>query len=109
MIETMAYGYSPESTQWGLSNKYQHGGGLDVFQKSLRLCVLNESSLSIGRTNEVKQCTAEKNYRLLVKFTGNFLTCLGSKQVAFDTLAIEAGHVVDIIGLTLSHMGLHMV
>ena len=25
MTETLAYGYSSESTQWELSNKYQHG------------------------------------------------------------------------------------
>ena len=25
MAETLAYGYSSESTQWELSNEYQHG------------------------------------------------------------------------------------
>ena len=25
MIATLAYGYSSESTQWELSNEYQHG------------------------------------------------------------------------------------
>ena len=25
MVETLAYGYSSESTQWELSNEYQHG------------------------------------------------------------------------------------
>ena len=36
-----------------LSNEYQHGRGLDVFQKSLRSCALDESSLSIGKVKYI--------------------------------------------------------
>ena len=46
MTETLVYGYSAESTQKELANEYQHG--LDVLHKSLRPCLLDESSLSIG-------------------------------------------------------------
>ena len=42
LTETLAYGYSSESTQWELSNEYQH---------DMVLMVLKESSLSIGRVN----------------------------------------------------------
>ena len=48
MTETLAYGYSSESTNRELSNEYQ---GLDGFQKSLHSCALDGSSLSIGRVN----------------------------------------------------------
>ena len=48
MIETLAHGYSYESTQRELSNMT---GFLDVIQKSLNSCALNESSLSIGRVD----------------------------------------------------------
>ena len=47
ITETLAYGYSSESTQqelWVLIWQ-----GLDGFQKYLHLCALDESSLSIGR------------------------------------------------------------
>ena len=50
MTETLAYGYSSESTQLELSNDYPQG--LDGFQKSLHPCALDESSLSIGRFNK---------------------------------------------------------
>ena len=49
MTETVAYGYSSESTQRGLSNKYQHYRVYMVIKKSLRPCALDESSLSFGR------------------------------------------------------------
>ena len=48
MTETLAYGYSSESTQVELSNEYQHDMVKMVF-KSLRPCALDESSLSIRR------------------------------------------------------------
>ena len=53
MIETLAHGYLLESTQRELSKEYQHDRCLDVvvFQKSLRPCALDASSLSIGRVN----------------------------------------------------------
>ena len=52
VIETLAYGYSSESTQWQLSNEYQQG--MDGFQKhSPRPCPLDESSLSIGRNKAI--------------------------------------------------------
>ena len=46
--ETLANGYSYESTQQELSNEYQYDRVLDGFQKS---CALDECSLSIGRDN----------------------------------------------------------
>ena len=52
MTETLTYGYSYESTQRELSNEYHHDRVLDVFQKSLHPCALDESSLSIGRVNQ---------------------------------------------------------
>ena len=49
MTETLAHGYSSESTQPELSNEYQHDRVKMVFQKSLHPCALGKSSLSIGR------------------------------------------------------------
>ena len=54
MTETLANGYSSESTQRELSNEYQHDRFWMVFQKSLHLCALDESTLSIGRVNTDK-------------------------------------------------------
>ena len=48
MAETLANGYSSESTQQGISNGYQH----DNFQEVLRPCALDESRLSIGRVKD---------------------------------------------------------
>ena len=48
MTETLAYGYSSESPQWELSTDIQ---GLDSFQRYLRPCALDRSSLSIARVN----------------------------------------------------------
>ena len=42
MTETLAYGHSSESAQRGLLNKY-------YFNEFLRSCILDKSSLSIGR------------------------------------------------------------
>ena len=49
MIENLAHGYSTVSTQLELANEYQHDSG---FQKSLSLCALDESSLSIRRVRK---------------------------------------------------------
>ena len=49
MTETLAYGYSPESTQRDVSNEYQHDRVLHVFQKYLGPCASDKHSLSIGR------------------------------------------------------------
>ena len=43
MTLTLAHGYSTESTQWELSNEYQHDRVLDGFQKYLPPCPLDES------------------------------------------------------------------
>ena len=55
MTETMAHGYSPDSTQRQreLSNEYQitNMTGLKWFQQSLHHCASDKSSLSIGRVN----------------------------------------------------------
>ena len=48
MTETLANGYSSESTQRELFNEYEHDGS-DDFQKSLHPCAYGESSLSIRR------------------------------------------------------------
>ena len=45
MTETLAHGYSSESTQRDLSNEYHQG--LDGFQNCLHSRALEESSLSI--------------------------------------------------------------
>ena len=42
-----ACGYSSESTQCELFNEYQYDRGLDIFQKSLCPCALDERSLSL--------------------------------------------------------------
>ena len=60
MIETLAHGYSSESTQRELSNEYQHGRDLDGFQKSLHHSALDKSSLSIGRVNNCPFLTSSK-------------------------------------------------
>ena len=64
MTETLAYGYSSESTQRELSCEYLHARpGLDGYQKNLNPFALDVSSLSIGR----------------VKIHGSYSTsCLGS-------------------------------
>ena len=48
MIETLAYGYSYESTQRELSHEYQHDRVLMVFKEIFACLRLDESSLSIG-------------------------------------------------------------
>ena len=50
MIETLAYGYSYESTRRELSNEYQHDRDY-VFLNTSHPCVLEERNLSIGRFN----------------------------------------------------------
>ena len=50
MTETLAHGYSSESTQRKLFNEYQHDRVYMVF-KNLCPCGLHESRLSIGRVN----------------------------------------------------------
>ena len=49
MTETLAHGYSSESTHREQTNEYQPDRVLDDFQKSLCPCALEECSLSIGR------------------------------------------------------------
>ena len=51
MTETLAHGYSSESTHREQTNEYQYDRVLDDFQKSLCPCALDECSLSIGRVN----------------------------------------------------------
>ena len=51
MTETLAYGYSSESSRRELSNEYQHKQGLGGFQTFLHHFASDESSLSIGRVN----------------------------------------------------------
>ena len=51
MTETLAHGYSFESTQQELSNEYQHDRVSMVFKNSLHPCALDESILSIVRVN----------------------------------------------------------
>ena len=53
MTETLAHGYSSESTHQELSCEYQHDRVWMVFIKSLRLCALDESGLSNGRVKSV--------------------------------------------------------
>ena len=48
MAETLANGYSSDSTPGELSTEYQHDRVRMVFKKSLHSCALDESSLSIG-------------------------------------------------------------
>ena len=51
MTETLAYGYSSESSQRELSNEYQHHRVLDVFQKVLCPCAFDQNSHSIEMVN----------------------------------------------------------
>ena len=48
-METLANGYSSESTQLELSNEYQHDRVKMILKIFLRPCDLEEKSLSIGR------------------------------------------------------------
>ena len=50
ITESLGNGYSTGSTQRELFNEYQHEC-LDVFQKSVCPCDLDESSLHFGRVN----------------------------------------------------------
>ena len=52
MTQTLANGYSSESTRQELSNEYQHDSVTMIFKKSLRPCALDENSFSIGRVNK---------------------------------------------------------
>ena len=47
ITETLAYGYSSESTRRELSNEYQHDRVKIVSKKYLPPCALDESSFSI--------------------------------------------------------------
>ena len=58
MTETLACGYSSESTQQELSNEYQH----DTIT-SLRPYALDQSSLSIGRVNPPMLTTLSRTRR----------------------------------------------
>ena len=49
MTETLAYGYSSESTQQALSNEYQHDRVQMVFKKTLHPCDSDKSRLNIGK------------------------------------------------------------
>ena len=53
MTETLAHWCPSNSTQGELSNEYKHDRVLKGFQKSLRLCALGESSLSMGRIKTI--------------------------------------------------------
>ena len=55
MTETLAHGYSSESTQPELSNEYQQDR---VFKNCLHPCAF-ESSLSIGRVNVFQKLVQE--------------------------------------------------
>ena len=56
MTETLSNGYSSESTQRELSNKYQLDKVWMVFEKYFLSCILDESSLSIGRVKFTCDC-----------------------------------------------------
>ena len=49
MTETLAHGYSSQSTWHELSNEYPHDSVSMVFKNLFRLCALDKSSLSIRR------------------------------------------------------------
>ena len=51
MTETLANGYSSESTLRELSNEYQDDRVKMVFKKSLLSSALDESRFSIGKVN----------------------------------------------------------
>ena len=54
MTETLANGYSSESTRCELSNEYQDDRvRLDDFQRFLSSCASDKSSLSIERVNHI--------------------------------------------------------
>ena len=75
MTKTLANGYSNESAQRELSNEYQHEGS-DGYQKSLRHCAWDESSLSIGRVK------LESNLHLCLQYfqTSHFIPKLSSEK-----------------------------
>ena len=60
MTETLAHGYSYESTQQDLSNENQHDRVYMLFKKALHRCVLDESSLCIVRVNSVESLRVAK-------------------------------------------------
>ena len=71
ITETLAHGYLSEITQRELSNKYNMTG-LDAFQKSLRPCSFDKSSLKLW-----------KGYGRSQHFTNN-ITKLGSFKTQFN-------------------------
>ena len=62
IVEALAYWYSSESTRWELSNEYQH-------DRAKLSCALVESSLSIGRVNNVAH--GRTLYRVCRKVTSD--------------------------------------
>ena len=52
MTETLAHGYSSESTRQTLFNEYQHDRVQMVFK---HFCYLDESRLSIGRVKQLNK------------------------------------------------------
>ena len=57
IIETLAHGYSSESTRRELFNEYQHDRVYKKLKKTLHPCALDESSLSIGRVKTDYLCS----------------------------------------------------
>ena len=69
MIETLANGYSYESTQRELSNEYRHDRVKMIFKKSLHSCALDKSILCIARV-EYHDENTETFQRELFPFMG---------------------------------------
>ena len=67
MTETLANGYSSESTQRELFNEYQHDRVLMVFRNFYFLVIWNESSLSIVRVRCLCRRTSPVEQGLLYK------------------------------------------
>ena len=62
MTETLAYGYSSESTQWDLSNEYQHDRVLMVYKNLCMLVFLTKVASNAGLINVEYESQAPSIY-----------------------------------------------
>ena len=87
MTETLANGYSSESTQWELSNEYQHDRVLMIFKN---LCTLGKSSLSIGGVNHsYARAPASQRLQKIVLGYNNICLCKFVARMAPRKVKIE--------------------
>ena len=92
MTETLAHGYSSESTQPGLSNKCQQDTFIWFSKKSSHPCALDERSFIIGRVKVLIDKTACCAWCFVndLSLSGDFLLKI-SNFSSLQTMMIDFG------------------